>query len=193
MSVYRQKLINVVLFFAQETKRLNSTKLMKLLNFFDFEHFKQTGYPSIGLIYNAFPQGPVPKKFWLEVKDGMPPEDLRDKVSINQKIGEGQRKEVEFLPKKGAQVDFAIFTPREKEILKRLVFIYQDATAKTMSDISHEAEKPWEITIKEKGLNAEIDYLLAIDKDSPIDREEAEDNLRDLFLFMKSFDIEPVK
>ncbi len=60
----------------------------------------------------------------------------------------------------------------KKAILEKLAFIYKDADAATMSKISHEAEKPWEITIKEKGLNAEIDYMLAIDESSPIKREE---------------------
>ena len=165
---------------------------MKLLNFFDFEHFNQTGYPSIGLEYYAFPKGPVPKKFWLEVKDGVVPDDLKDKIAINVKEEYG-RKEIEFVAKNGKQVDFTIFTRREKEILEKLAFFYKEANAKTMSDISHEAEKPWEITKREKGTNAEIDYLLAIDEKSPISREEAEENLRDHFAFIKAFDIEPVK
>ena len=167
------------------------TKLMKLLNFFDFEHFKKTGYPSIALEYYAFRNGPVPKKFWLEVKDGIPPDDLSGKVML--RSGERNRKETEFIARPGAQVDFTIFTRREQEILQKLAYIYQDVTAETMSDISHEAEKPWAITITEKGLNAPIDYLLALDEKSEVDREEAEENLRDLFLILKAFDIEPAK
>ncbi len=195
MNIYRQKLINAVLFFAKETRHLNITKLMKLLNFFDFEHFKQTGYPSIGLEYHVFEHGPVPKKFWLEVKDGVSPEDLKVCVAINVKTREydKNKKEIEFFAKSGVQVNFTIFTRREREILENLAFIYKDANAKTMSDISHEAEKPWEITKKEKGLYAEIDYLLAIEDTSSINREEAKENLRDHFAALKAFDIEPTK
>jgi len=195
MNIYRQKLINAVLFFAKETKHLNTKKLMKLLNFFDFEHFNQTGYPSIGLEYYAFERGPVPKKFWLEVKDGVAPDDLKDKVILNLKTGEydQSKKEIEFIAKSGTQVDFSIFTPREKKILENLAFIYKDANAKTMSEVSHEAELPWEITKKEKGINAEIDYLLALKKDSLVDRDEAEENLHDHFSILKVFDVEPVK
>jgi uncharacterized phage-associated protein len=191
MNIYRRKLINAVLFFAKETRHTNMTKLMKLLNFFEFEHFNQTGYPSIGLEYFTFEFGPVPKKFWLEVKDGITPDDLKDKVIINVKYGDYGRKEMQFLAKAGAQVDFTIFTNREKKILEQLAFIYKDETAKTMSEISHEDNRPWEITMREKGLDAEIDYLLALDASSPINREEAEENLRDLFSILKAFDIEP--
>jgi uncharacterized phage-associated protein len=193
MSVYRQKLINAILFFAKETRHTNMTKLMKLLNFFDFEHFSQTGYPSIGLEYSTFEYGPVPRKLWLEVKDATLPDDIKEKVFVKVREWGYGNKEMEFIAKTGAQVDFTIFTPREKDILEKLAFIYRDATAKDMSNISHEDNMPWEITMKEKGLNAEIDYLLAIDEDSLASREEAQENLRDHFATLKAFNIEPVK
>lgn len=192
MSIYRQKLINAVLFFAKETKHTNMTKLMKLLNFFDFEHFNQTGYPSIGLEYLAFEKGPVPKKFWLEVKDGNVPDDLQDKVKIIPHEEHGKR-EMEFRAKPSAKIDYSVFTPREKGILERLAFIYKDATATAMSEVSHEDNMPWEITVRTKGLNAAIDYLLALDAESPIIPDEARENLQDYFSILKIFDIEPVK
>lgn len=193
MNIYRQKLINAVLFFAKETRRTNMTKLMKLLSFFEFEHFRQTGYPSIGLVYYAFEKGPVPRKFWAEVKDGNLPDDLKSKLSTSIRQDDRGGKEIEFLARSDAQVDFSVFTPREKKILEKFAFIYKDATAKVMSEISHEADKPWEITIREKGENEKIDYLLALDVDTAIDRQEAEENLHDLFSFLSAFDVEPVE
>lgn len=193
MNIYRQKLINAVLFFAKETRHANMTKLMKLLNFFEFEHFNQTGYPSIGLKYFTFENGPVPKKFWLEIKDATLPDDLKNKVAVSVKEWGQGNKEIEFTAKNTAQVDFSVFTPREKKILEKLAFIYKDETAKTMSGISHEDNMPWEITKREKGLNAEIDYLLALAENSEIDREEAQENLREHFAAMKAFNVEPVK
>jgi len=49
-NINRKKLLNAILFFAKHTLHCNTTKLFKLLSFFDFEHFRQTGYPAIGLI-----------------------------------------------------------------------------------------------------------------------------------------------
>lgn len=193
MNTSRQKLVNAVLFFAKETSHLNITKLMKLLNFFDFEHFAETGYPSLGLEYYTFQHGPVPKDFWVEVKDGNAPDDLKDKIVIRIKPGEQGEKETEFIAKPGAQVNFRIFTPREKKILEKLAFIYKDATAKTMSGISHEDNMPWEITMREKGKNALIDYCLALNEKSPIDSEEATENLQDFFAFINTFDAKPTK
>lgn len=190
MNVSRQKLINTVLYFTQNTKHTNLTKLMKLLNFFEFDHFNQTGYPSIGLDYYAFTNGPVPKDFWVEIKDGIVPDDFKDKIIIRENDSFG-RKELEILSNKSAKVDFSIFTPREIKILKNLAFIYENETATTMSDISHEENKPWEITYKKSGKNSKIDYLLALTEDSQITREEAEENLNDLQFLSSQFTIKP--
>lgn len=192
MSIYRQKLMNAVLFFIKETKHVNLTKLMKLLNFFEFEHFSKNGYPSIGLKYYAFENGPVPKQFWLEVKDGQPPVELKDKMAIIVNSEKNGWKEVLFKIRPKTEVDFSVFSANEKKILERLAFIYKDATATEMSNISHEENMPWEITKKSKGLYAEIDYLLAITEDSQIDRGIAEENLNDHFAFLKAFDVEAV-
>lgn len=192
-NIYRQKLANAVLYFAQNTKRLNMTKLSKLLCFFDFDHVKQTGYPSIGLEYYAFDNGPLPKKFWAEVNEGFAPRDIDEKVIINKKTWGTGKTETEFKPRPGVEVDFRVFTRREKTILDRLAFIYKDASGKTMSEISHEDKGPWEITRKEKGDKAKIDYILAIDETSDFNREQVEERLRDHFETLKIFDLEPVK
>jgi len=190
MNVARQKLINTVLYFTQNTKHTNLTKLMKLLNFFEFEHFNQTGYPSIGLEYFAFQNGPVPKALWVELKDGIVPDDFKDKIILRENDIQG-RKELEILSKKSVNVDFSIFSPREKKILENLVFIYQNETAATMSDISHEENRPWEITYNKSGKNSKIDYLLALGDDSLITREEAEENLKDHQFLSSQFNIKP--
>src|SRR4030042_7169334 len=97
MNIYRKKLLNSVLFFAKKTKYLNLTKLLKLLYFLDFTHFKNTGYPSIGLEYYAFEWGPVPRDFWAEIKDGDVPEDFQGKVVLIVKTNEFDvKKEIEI-------------------------------------------------------------------------------------------------
>lgn len=192
-SIYRKKLINAVLFFAQKTKHPNMTKMMKLLNFFEFEHFQQTGYPPIGLVYYAFENGPVPKQFWLQVRDGILPDDLKEKVQIVRGTPSHGFEESLFVPKSHAQVDFSVFTPREKKLLEKLAFIYDTATASDMSVISHEDNMPWEKTKTAKGINAEIDYLLVLEQGSEIDLEEAKENLENHFAVLRAFNMDPVK
>jgi uncharacterized phage-associated protein len=192
-NIYREKLLQAILFFAQKTKHANMTKMSKLLYFFDFKHFKETGYPAIGLEYFAFERGPVPQKLWLELRDGNVPEDFKDKLAliINKNDYNKEWKEIEFKAK--SKPDLSIFSPREQRILDDLVLMFKDVKAYEISEISHLPNEPWSITKASKGPNKPIDYMLAIDKEAPISCAEAEDSLREHLEVVKNFEIEPVK
>ncbi len=153
-SIYRKKLLNAVLFFAKNTKHLNLTKVSKLLCFLDFTHFKQTGYPSIGLNYYTFRNGPVPRDFWLEIKDGSVPEDFKGKLALIPKTDDfaPNYKELEIRAIKSP--DLSVFTPRETKILENLAFIFRDARAWEISEVSHLPNQPWDVTIKKGGENS---------------------------------------
>lgn len=193
VNIYRKKLLNAVLFFAKNTKHSNMTKLSKLLYFLDFTHFKQTGYPSIGLNYCAFKKGPVPKDFWLEVKDGHVPEDFRDKLALIPRVDEldPSFKETEF--RAIGEPDLSIFTPREIEILNNLAFIFKEARAWEISEVSHLPNQPWDTTFKQRGENCPIDYLLAIDEQTKVSLEEAKESLKEHFEAVRNFNLEPTK
>lgn len=182
-----------MLFFARNTRSLNLTKLCKLLYFLDFTHFRQTGYPSIGLQYYTFKKGPVPKDFWLEIKDGNVPEDFKGRLALTLKIDElaPSYKEMDIQAIKAP--DMSIFTPREIEILGNLAFIYKDAKAWEISEVTHLLNEPWDTTIKKSGENAPINYLLGIDKESEIDLDEAEELIKDHFETLYNFGIKPTK
>lgn len=169
------------------------TKMSKLLYFFDFAHFKQTGYPAIGLEYFAFKNGPVPKKLWLQLKDGCVPEDFKGKLSLIVKKDEfdANFKELEFNAK--TKPDLSMFSPREKRLLEELAFMFKDVKAREIAEITHLANQPWDITKREKGENAQIDYMLAIDKEAQIDREEAEASLKEHREIIRNFALEPVQ
>lgn len=192
-SIYRRKLLNAVLFFAKNTKHVNLTKLSKLLYFLDFTHFKETGYPSIGLNYYAFKKGPVPRDFWLEIKDGDVPEDFRGKLALIPRTDEfaPNYKEMEIRAIKSP--DLSIFTPRETKILDDLAFIFKEARAWEISEVSHLPKQPWDITKKKSGENCLIDYLLAIDEKSEISLDEARDSLKEHFEAIRNFGLEPTK
>ena len=193
INFYRQKLLNAVLFFASNTKRVNLGKLSKLLYFLDFIHFKQTGYPSIGLEYYAFERGPVPKDFWAEIKDANVPEDFKGKIELILKTDDfapGYKEvEVHALEKP----DLFVFTQREIKILEYLAFVYKEARASDISEVTHLPKKPWDITIKNKGKNKLIDYLLGIDEESAVSLDYAADSLKEHFEVVHNFGIEPTK
>ena len=193
INYYRRKLLNAVLYFAKNTKHVNLTKLSKLLYFLDFTHFKQTGYPSIGLEYYTFKRGPVPRDFWLEIRDGNVPDDFRGKFALIPRTDDfaPAYKELEIRAIKTP--DLSVFTPRETKILEDLAFIYKDARAWQISEVSHLPKQPWDITIKRDGKNQPIDYLLAIDEKSEISLDEARDSFKEHFAVVHNFGIEPTK
>ena len=193
MNIYRSKLLNAVLFFARNTKRVNLGKLSKLLYFLDFIHFRQTGYPSIGLEYYAFERGPVPRDFWVEIRDANVPEDFTGKIGLMLKTDDfaPSYKEVEVHALE--KPDLSVFTPRETKILEELAFIYKDASASDISEVTHLSKEPWDITIKNKGRNKPIDYLLSIDEKSAVGLDHATDSLKEHFEVVHNFGIEPTK
>ena len=193
MNIYRKKLLNAVLFFASNTKRVNLGKLSKLLYFLDFIYFNQTGYPSIGLKYYTFEKGPVPRDFWLEIRDADVPEDFKGKIVLIRRTDdfEPNYKEVEIRALE--KPDLSMFTPREIEILDNLAFVYKEATASDMSEVTHLPKQPWDITRREKGKNQPIDYLVSIGEESAVSPDDAADSLKEHFEVVRNFGIKPTK
>lgn len=156
---HREKLINAVLYFAKSTKYCGKTKLMKLLFFLDFMHFKQTGKSVTGLNYYAWSMGPVPKAFFEEISGPQLPKDLKNVVSIKQ-----AESFQEIVARKKPDMDY--FSPREAKIMEDICFVYKNVQADDISEISHLPNQPWDRTKREKGLKKQIDYLFALDDSS---------------------------
>jgi len=193
MNIYRKKLLNAVLFFASNTQRVNLGKLSKLLYFLDFIHFNQTGYPSIGLKYYTFEKGPVPRDFWLEIRDADVPEDFEGKIALIRRTDDfaPNYKEVEIRALE--KPDLSVFTQWEIKILDDLAFVYKEATASNMSEVTHLPKQPWDITKREKGNNKPIDYLLSIGEESAVSMDDAADTLKEYLEVVHNFGIEPTK
>ncbi|MDD5614462.1 MAG: Panacea domain-containing protein, partial [Candidatus Omnitrophica bacterium] len=56
----KEKIINLIIYFSNNTKNCGLTKLFKLLAYSDFRHFKKTGKSITGLKYFAWDFGPYP-------------------------------------------------------------------------------------------------------------------------------------
>ncbi len=146
--------ILTLIYFCKHTKFCGKTKILKLLYFLDFCHFKETGKPVTCLEYFAWEKGPVSTSLFEEL-DNMKP-DLKNAISVI-KIGDFQK----ITPKRKFSDEW--FTKREKGLLENLSFIFRDAKAEDMVEVTHLQNKPWHKTLKEKGLFEKIDYMLSID------------------------------
>lgn len=158
-SLHRNKLINAVLYFAKNTRYLGKTKLMKLLFFLDFKHFQETAKSVTNLEYFAWERGPVPKDFFFELSNSNQPEDLKKVINVC-KVADDS--DFRAIIAKG-KPDLRYFSKREFRILSEIAETYRDVKADDISEISHLENEPWDQTLRQKGDNHHIDYLLAID------------------------------
>jgi len=155
---HREKLINAIIYFADHTRYCGKTKLLKLLYFLDFGHFRETGKSVTGLDYYAWQMGPVPKDLFEELSGVVKP-DL--KAAIHELPGkEGFQK---IRPKK--KFDRQYFSRKEMRLLEDLSYIFQDTKAEDMVESTHLMNEPWDRTLKEQGQFKLIDYMRAIDSD----------------------------
>jgi uncharacterized phage-associated protein len=179
---HREKLINAIIYFATHTKYCGKTKLLKLLYFLDFKHFKQTGRSVTGLDYFAWQMGPVPRDLFEELSDEMNP-DLR--AAIHKLAEEGFQK---IRPKK--RFDDQYFTKKEMELLEQISFIFEDAKADDMVESTHLENEPWDQTLKQKGEFKKIDYMLAVDSDIvSLPYEEAKERMQERSEMHKIFGV----
>ncbi|MFZ5450575.1 MAG: type II toxin-antitoxin system antitoxin SocA domain-containing protein [Thermodesulfobacteriota bacterium] len=172
----RQKLLNALVFFIKNTRNCGKTKIFKLLFYLDFIHFKQTAKPVTGLIYNAFPWGPVPADLFNEFEK--PPADLQKFLFIP-KIAPGEFCHLRI--KKGVKFDPLYFSKRELRIMNQVAEIFYEAIAEDMTNVTHLPNDPWDKTIKSKGEKAEIDYMLSFDNtEQSLSRERAQEILDEM-------------
>ena len=172
ITYQREKLLNAIIYFAKNTRFCGKTKLMKLLYFLDFEHFKKTGKTVTGQDYFAWKMGPVPKSLFEELSGSMEPDMKRAIYDLPGNDGFQQ-----IRPKK--KFDSQYFSKNEIASLEKWAYIFKDTKADEMIEATHLKNQPWDHTIKTKGEFAQIDCMLAIDgaADS-LSYEEAEERLR---------------
>ena len=163
----RERLVNAIIFFAANTKKLGKVKLFKLLYLLDFEHFKLTGRSVTGLPYYAWEMGPVPQPLYKEWKHPSP--DLAAAVDIvTTPVLKFFRDEV--VPK--VAFDPSPFTKRQLDLLQGLAKAYGDKNAEQMVNATHDEFGPWrEVWQDGRGKHQTIPYEMVLDPNDPEDRQ----------------------
>jgi uncharacterized phage-associated protein len=185
----REKLLNAIIYFLGATRHCHTLKLFKLLNFSDFEHFRQTGRTIFDLEYRALPKGPVPSKLFEEIKRGGNA-DLKQAINLFEVKDEITDELLRRDLKPRGAFDKKWFSSRELTIIARIAEIFRDLRANDMSDFSHETKKPWATVFDEgKGTGRLIPPELVLNteplmRDVPTiksdDLEYRKDLLRDI-------------
>lgn len=175
------KRIHAILFFCKNVKYPYLVKMFKLLYFLDFIHFKQAGRPVTDLEYYTFEMGPVPLKFYNEIKTETVPDEIGGCVEIFAEKDEITQRDkwIKFHPKKSP--DLKVFTKREQQILKDLAFMFKETKGEDMSEVSHLKNQPWDITKKSVGMRKRIDFFLSLkDENALVNLETAKERVDSL-------------
>lgn len=181
---HREKLINSIVYFVTHTKYCGITKLMKLLYFLDFWHFKLTGKPVTGSEYFAWANGPVPREVHNELSGTM----KSDMAASIKKTEFSDSSFIKFSPKR--KFDQEYFSERELELLEIISFMFKDLKSEEIVEISHLKNKPWAKTKETRGLFHKIDYVLAVDEDEDsISMEQAIDTIEEISEVHKLFGV----
>jgi uncharacterized phage-associated protein len=160
ISRERDKLINAMIFFLENTRACGKVKLFKLLYFLDFEHFKQTGRSVTGMDYYAWPMGPVPVDLYGEMD--APEQDLAESFRFEERpVRNGEQTMLIMTPQQQFSGDH--FSKREMKILLSLSEQYEATHAEDMIEATHLKSLPWHKVYVEEGKRQElIPYSLAV-------------------------------
>lgn len=172
----REKLIQVIIYFAKNTRFCGKIKLFKLLYFLDFEHYKSTGRNVTGLEYSAWKMGPVPTSLFDEIES--PDPDFAAAIRISEIATNHGKPMLSFKPI--LEFSSELFSKRELNLLDRLAKEYQEAKSDDMIEATHLENMPWDkVFNKQASPQAHIPYEYALqvnEKDEMLkiinDREE---------------------
>ena len=161
----REKLLNVIIYFANTTAMCGKTKLCKLLYLLDFEHYKQTGRSVTGLDYYAWEKGPVPVKLYDELSS--PEDDLLQSVELKEERVINYKR-MNIVAK--GQFDESYFSKRELRLLESLAAENAGKNSDQMVQITHAPNTPWTRVYSDgMGYNERIPYELAIEGEHAAD------------------------
>lgn len=159
-----EKLKNAIIYFVNKDKTVKLTKLMKLLYYLDFRHYRETGFSITGQEYTAWPMGPVPVDVWAEISRnqdrGCGLKDFVKTFKVDETL-DAFGYDLKILGAK--KFSDKEFSARELKILQEVSAIFKNVSAKLMIDATHMPGQPWEKTCKTKNKGAIIAYDLALE------------------------------
>lgn len=147
-------------YFAENTKGLYVTKLLKLFYYLDFLSYKTRGASVTNDVYFKMPYGPVPSTIKNSIDllsaDNVIGTEFKSQLSPYVKLQKDVTKNGNLIISKGKDYNLRKLSNSEIELIKCIAETFKETKAKTLSNQTHK-EKPWLSTSD----FAVIDYSLA--------------------------------
>ena len=146
------KFAELVLFFFQHIDNLFKVKLLKLLFYCDFQHYRLTGHAITGQRYRAIQHGPVPQEYGQRLQEMVQQELLA--ASFHESLAQSDNGSpvLVYKPKRKAKLE--LFSDSEREVIEQ---VYQKLGKKSRAELeslSH-TERAWK---ENKAQNGRISY-----------------------------------
>jgi len=160
MKIDFEKVGIIASYFAENTKELYVTKLLKLFYYLDFISYKTKGTSVTNDVYFKMPYGPVPSSIKNSIDllsvENILGKEFKSQLSPYIKLQKGADGNGNLIISKGKECDLRKLSNTEVELMKAIAETFNDTKAKTLSNQTHR-EKPWLSTSD----FAVIDYSLA--------------------------------
>ena len=164
MKIDFEKVGIIASYFAENTKELYVTKLLKLFYYLDFISYKTKGASVTNDVYFKMPYGPVPSSIKNSIDllsvENILGKEFKSQLSPYIKLQKGADGNGNLIISKGKECDLRKLSNTEVELMKVIAETFNDTKAKTLSNQTHR-EKPWLSTSD----FAVIDYSLAESRD----------------------------
>lgn len=147
-----EKFAELVLFFFQHIDNLFKVKLLKLLFYCDFQHYRLTGHAITGQRYRAIQHGPVPQEYGQRLQEMVQQELLAASFHASIVQSDNGSPVLVYKPKRKANLE--VFSESERQVIEQ---VYQKLGKKSrleLENLSH-TERAWK---ENKAQNGRISY-----------------------------------
>lgn len=160
MKIDFEKIGIIASYFAQHTKDLYVTKLLKLFYYLDFISYKSRGASVTNDVYFKMPYGPVPSSIKNSIDllsvENILGKEFKSKLSPYISLQKDATGNGNLIIDKSKELNLRKLSSSEIELMECIATTFKDTKAKTLSNQTHR-EKPWLSTSD----FAVIDYGLA--------------------------------
>ena len=150
-----EKMINMILYVAEKSKGVFTTKLNKLLWYIDFLSFKERSVSISGSNYIHLPLGPVPDKYELITGIAIE-EDLLSQEEVFFRDGKSGIKYATIAP-----TNYSLFNNYELKIMDFIIAYFKDFNCEQIKDKSHK-EKAYIETIHRQAISYKYAQFFSI-------------------------------
>ena len=171
MKVDFEKVGVIASYFADNTKKLYITKLLKLFYYLDFISYKVRGYSISNDVYLKLPYGPVPSAIKNEIdilplKNTSLGKEFKKQLFPYIKLERDVANNGNLVVSTGKNYNLRKLSNSELELMKCVAENFKNTPGKVLTNQTHR-EKPWLSTSTYSIINYELSEGLDVEKILP--------------------------